>query len=76
METPWHCSACGMTFISAKGFDAHRTGKYTGDAYPYGRRCLSPEEFTAKGFVQGDDDPRWRKPMSEASRAQLNSARG
>lgn len=53
MGTPWSCSKCGMTFIGVKGFDAHRTGKYTGDAYP-----------------------RWRKPMSESSRAQLKAARG
>jgi len=39
------CSGCGEYFNSTYMFDKHRRGDYPA------RRCLTPTEMTAKGYV-------------------------
>lgn len=48
------CSECGEYFGSVNGFDRHRTGKYEMTPPNYGRRCLTPEEMTAKKMRQNE----------------------
>lgn len=77
------CGACGEDFSSVKMFDAHRVGRH---AYTYsqgvamdpiredGRRCLSADEMTAKGWLS-DARGRWSDPASvEAVRAAFAAA--
>lgn len=40
------CSGCGQFFNSVGAFDRHRTGPYAA-----GRRCLTAEEMTARGWL-------------------------
>ncbi|MGQ0834974.1 MAG: FDXHR family putative zinc-binding protein [Gammaproteobacteria bacterium] len=42
------CSACGQHFNSVTVFDRHRTGSWPD------RRCLSPAEMSAKGWLRND----------------------
>jgi hypothetical protein len=39
------CQGCKQYFNSNSAFDMHRFGKHG-----HGRRCLTPEEMTAKGM--------------------------
>jgi hypothetical protein len=74
MGTPWSCSACGKIFGGLTGFEAHRVGKYL-DRHPdYGRRCLTPDEFRAKGYAQ-DVRGVWREPASDEDREVLAKLR-
>jgi hypothetical protein len=57
-----HCAACHQSFRSLGGFDKHRTGRYQ----PNERRCLTPDEMTARGWVQGDSGM-WRMPPPKNS---------
>jgi hypothetical protein len=41
------CGACGEYFNSVSAFDKHRTGEYSDGS----RRCLTPTELTAKGWL-------------------------
>lgn len=41
-----HCTLCHETFASETAGDAHRVGPYD----PPARRCLTPDEMTAKGL--------------------------
>lgn len=40
------CQGCKQYFNSNSAFEKHRTGKYG-----VNRRCLTPEEMTAKGML-------------------------
>lgn len=44
------CQGCKQYFNSNKAFDKHRTGKHG-----VNRRCLTPEEMTAKGMLVNKD---------------------
>ena len=44
------CTGCGAYFNSTHAFDKHRTGSHGVD-----RRCLTPDEMTARGMVLGAD---------------------
>jgi hypothetical protein len=44
------CGSCGKTFGGLTGFDAHRVGKHTSTGPHYGRRCLSDDELSSKGY--------------------------
>lgn len=44
------CAGCGQYFNSLHAFDKHRTGEHGLD-----RRCLSPDEMTAKGMHVASD---------------------
>jgi hypothetical protein len=48
------CGACGQWFGGLTGFDMHRVGDYDN------RRCLTPKEIVARGYVIRDG--MWRKP--------------
>ncbi len=43
------CSGCGRFFSSDSEFDAHRTGKF--NQTPSARRCMTPGEMAAAGFI-------------------------
>jgi hypothetical protein len=45
------CAACGLYFRSSRGFSKHRTGSYGGPGQPASRRCLTPDEMLAAGYV-------------------------
>lgn len=63
------CGACGSDFTSVDLFDRHRVGKHELD-YPEhadGRRCLTVEEVTAKGWARNERG-RWQDP-TEVERA-------
>lgn len=58
-----HCrgggyGGCCESFRSLTGFDKHRTGPYD---VPGGRRCLTPDEMSAKGWTV-DGNHTWRMP--------------
>lgn len=55
------CSGCGLLFNSSRAFDKHRTGDHGKD-----RRCMTPDEMTAKGMVLGKDGF-WRGSAMPAS---------
>lgn len=74
------CSGCGQDFSSVALFDMHRVGKHE---YSYsegcsmvplredGRRCLSTDEMTSKGWTLNSRN-RWVDPaLVEASRERL-----
>lgn len=48
-----HCMTCHLNFASQTGFDKHRIGGFGNNATgkPNTRRCLTPEELTAKGWT-------------------------
>lgn len=46
------CLACGEKFGGMTLFEAHRSGKFTDNGPDYGRRCLSQDEMTGKGWTQ------------------------
>jgi hypothetical protein len=55
------CRSCGEDFGSVRAFDTHRLGRHEylySDDQPDGRRCLSIEELSVKGFVKNSAD-RW-----------------
>lgn len=57
-----HCKGgtfggCCQSFRSMSGFDKHRTGRFE----PNTRRCLTPDEMTAKGWAR-DEHGAWRLP--------------
>jgi hypothetical protein len=48
------CGSCSHDFASVSLFDAHRTGKHEhlfSESHPDGRRCLSVDEMTSKGWT-------------------------
>jgi hypothetical protein len=63
------CGACGRTFLSLAGFDAHRHHEAT--RVQTGSRCADPAVL---GMVQRDGV--WRKPMTQAARERLNDIGG
>ncbi len=62
----WHggerceCSVCHQFFSTTANFDAHRQGPYDGE-----RRCLSPAEIAAKGYIEKDGVWLLNKPRPE-----------
>ncbi len=44
------CQGCKQYFNSTEAFDKHRTGKHG-----VNRRCMTPEEMTAKGMSINKD---------------------
>ena len=54
------CRACGLRFNSTEAFGKHRAGVFDVAAPRYGRRCLSADELTHKGFAPNADGF-WRK---------------
>ena len=46
------CRTCGETFGGMEGFERHRIGEFNNQPPHYGRRCLSPAEMEAKGWVK------------------------
>jgi len=48
------CTACGLSFKSTSAFAAHRRGDFTREAPHYGRRCLTADELTAKGYAPNE----------------------
>jgi hypothetical protein len=67
------CRSCGLDFGSVSAFDAHRVGKH---AYKLeqglalglddGRRCLTSDELTQRGWTR-DSRGRWRRPTTSLS---------
>ncbi len=54
-----YCPTCLEPFQSQRLFDEHRVGRYE----PHERRCLTPDEMTAKGWRF--DGRTWRGPADE-----------
>lgn len=50
------CAACGEWFSGLSGFDDHRTGPHD-----TGRRCRTPDEIEARGYVK--DDSVWKRDV-------------
>ena len=47
------CDGCGDYFGSVVVFDRHRVGSYGNPGEPkYNRRCLTPSEMEARGWVR------------------------
>ena len=44
------CRTCGERFNSVSMFDRHRVGRVDLAAPSYGRRCLTVEEMTERGY--------------------------
>jgi hypothetical protein len=62
------CDACGLRFLSVKGFDRHRTSSYERHGKPNTRRCLTIAEIAAKGFRQRSGNGLWvLEPMSDGA---------
>ena len=59
------CPRCFQTFASERGFNTHRTGDYRNDPPDYGRRCRTPVELEARGFVLKNDGC-WHSPPPAA----------
>jgi hypothetical protein len=57
------CRACSEYFNSTGMFDRHRVGRYS----PMERRCLSPLEMRAKGYLQNDSGFWIRSKRPEAA---------
>ena len=56
------CRACGALFRAVGTFDLHRTG-------PHGaRRCMTPDELVARGYIR-DPRGRWRLAVSRPASA-------
>ncbi len=45
------CTACLQPFNSTSTFDRHRVGAFECPDSPGARRCLSPSEMAAKGWL-------------------------
>lgn len=45
------CTACLEVFNSESTFDRHRVGPFESPEAPAKRRCLTPAEMTAKGWL-------------------------
>lgn len=56
-----HCTICHWSFRSMSTGDAHRVGPFEP---PGQRRCLTPEEMTAKGWTC-DEHGTWRAAPAE-----------
>ncbi len=56
-----HCSQCHESFTSDWVFEHHRVGAYEPRDQ---RRCLTPDEMTAKGWVQRSTF--WGEPSANA----------
>jgi hypothetical protein len=71
------CSACGADFTSVELFDRHRVGTHEylfAPERPDGRRCLTVEEMTGRGWEQNDRG-RWLDPArAERARARFAEA--
>jgi hypothetical protein len=72
MVEPWGCSACGATFSSLTGFDAHRVGTPVNVHPDYGRSCLTAEQIAAKGYVLTAKGV-WAKPLTPEQAAKLKA---
>jgi hypothetical protein len=63
------CGACSRDFSSVKMFDFHRVGRHEhlfSESHPEGRRCLSVDEMTSRGWVSNSGG-RWSDPALSAS---------
>lgn len=69
----FYCSACGKSFGSLQGFDAHRAGKYTDEHPHYGRRCREASELESRGY-RASERGVWSKPMADEARERLRAS--
>ena len=52
-ESRCQCTACGEYFNSTSIFDLHRVGHFAAvGERANGRRCLTPEEMEARGYLK------------------------
>jgi hypothetical protein len=55
-----YCSGCKRTFSSTSAFDLHRIGSFTQQQ----RRCLVPQEMSARGMMRNEKG-QWTLPPTE-----------
>lgn len=70
------CPECSEYFNSTGAFSKHRVGDYARDANGRSmRRCLTPDEMTAKGMAQNDAGFWTHGLMTDADRARTTGNR-